>query len=210
MKISLISVDNSRIIQLCGKSRTKNVYIKGVEHLTANANTESMQLVDVDPVVESEDSAGGREAKDAKEKPKTTKADKNAPPVGEELNVPIPILVTLYSLSKNLGENAQAEKVFHIGVMKTPVGNPADKKDAKKSGEFTFDNPKDINLKGFNIDLLKSAVEAGGERAVKVTWKPPPGTDVSRSLSIFIQGVPFFFAYFLVNLFLQLETNMVM
>jgi hypothetical protein len=188
MKISLTSAENSRVIQLCGRSRTKNMYIKGVEHLTSNANTESMQLIDIDPVAESEDPTGGRETKGGKENPKATKADKNAPPAGEELNVPIPILVTLYSLSKNLGENGHAEKVFHIGCMKTPPGNPADKKEVKKSGEFTFDNPKDINLKGFNIDLLKSAVEAGGERAVKVTWKPPPGTDVIRLLVFLFQS----------------------
>jgi hypothetical protein len=178
MKISLTSADNSKTIQLCGKSRTKNIYIKGVEQLTANANTETMTLVDVSP-----DAAAGEEpaagGKDAKEKSKPAKADKNAASTPEDLNVPIPILVTLYSISKNLGDNAPAEKIIHIGCMKSPVSNTADKKDAKKNGEFTFDNPKDINLKGFNVDLLKSAVESGGERAIKITWKPPPGTDVS-------------------------------
>ncbi len=41
---------------------------------------------------------------------------------------------------------------------------------------------------------------------------PPKMTLLSISCTdvVVIQGVPFFFAYFLVNLFLQLETNMVM
>ena len=119
MRISLLSNEkNSRVIQLFGKSRTKNIYIRGVEHLTANLNTESMVLADVEPVASTEEAG-----KDQKEKGGKVGAT-------EEISVPIPILVTLYSISKSIGENAQAEKVIYIGCMKST--NTADKKDAKK------------------------------------------------------------------------------
>ena len=50
MRISMLSTTkNSRMIQLNGKSRKSNIYVKGVENLTANLNTESVILTDIDP-----------------------------------------------------------------------------------------------------------------------------------------------------------------
>ena len=178
MRISLISNEqNYKIIQLFGKSRTKNIYIRGVEFLTTNLNNESMLLTELDPTW-GENETPEKESKDDKkgEKGGTTAI------VSSELAVPIPILLTLYSISssKVIGEYSQAEKIIHIGCMKSN-STGADKKDAKKNGDFTFENVKDINLKGFNIDLAKSAVEAGGERQIKVTWKPPPNVDTKQT-----------------------------
>ena len=48
MRISLVSNEqNSKSIQLFGKSRNKNMYIRGVEFLTTNLNHESMILNDL-------------------------------------------------------------------------------------------------------------------------------------------------------------------
>ena len=175
MRISLISnEENSKSIQLYGKARTKNIYIRGVEFLTSNLNNESMILNEIDH--------GGDELadKESKEDKKGEKAAGTVAPA--DLSIPNPILLTLYSISssKTIGEYSQAEKIMHIGCMKSSSAG-ADKKDAKKNGDFTFENLKDINLKGFNIDLAKSAVEAGGERQIKVTWKPPAGIDSKQT-----------------------------
>jgi len=176
MRISLVSNEqNSKSIQLFGKSRNKNMYIRGVEFLTSNLNNESMILNEIDPTL-GEGELTEKESKDVK-------GDKGgAAGAGPaDLAIPIPILLTLYSISssKTIGEYSQAEKIIHIGCMKS--GGGADKKDAKKNGDFTFENVKDINLKGFNIDLAKSAVEAGGERQIKVTWKPPVNVDTKQT-----------------------------
>ena len=66
--------------------------------------------------------------------------------------MPIPVLLSLYSIasSKTVGEYSLAEKIIHIGAMKS-----APTKEGKKTGDFTFENLKDINAKGFNIDLTK-------------------------------------------------------
>lgn len=175
MRISLVSNEqNSKSIQLFGKSRNKNMFIRGVEFLTTNLNHESMILNEIDPTL-GEGELNEKESKDVK-------GDKGAGAGQPDLAIPIPILLTLYSISssKTIGDYSQAEKIIHIGCMKSGSGG-ADKKDAKKNGDFTFENVKDINLKGFNIDLAKSAVEAGGERQIKVTWKPPVNVDTKQT-----------------------------
>ncbi len=175
MRISLVSNEqNSKSIQLFGKSRNKNMYIRGVEFLTSNLNNESMILSEINPTA-GENELAEKESKDVKG------GDKGGASTGE-LAIPIPILLTLYSISssKTINEYSQAEKTIHIGCMKSSGGG-GDKKDAKKNGDFTFENVKDINLKGFNIDLAKSAVEAGGERQIKVTWKPPVNVDTKQT-----------------------------
>ena len=191
MRITLSSTDQgSRNIQLYGKCRSHSMYIKGVEYLTNNLNSESLMITDLDSV---ETPSG---APQSAAPPSTQKES------GEEsIKMPIPILVTLYSMSagKNSSEYSTAERVITIGCMKT---NPANaKKEVKKNGDFSFENTKEINLKGFNVDLLKSAVEAGGERQVKITWKPPQsGVDVNKAL-IF----NFNFNIFFIFLFLKLQ-----
>lgn len=123
LKISLIANEkNSRSIQLYGKSRKKNMYIRGVEYLTANSNTESMILTDL------ESNEHLEENKDEKQ----IKVEKNANKITEELIVPTSVLLTLYSISssKTVGEYSVAEKVIHIGCLKSNV--PNDKKDGKK------------------------------------------------------------------------------
>lgn len=125
LRIALISNEkNSRTIQLYGKSRKKNMYIRGVEYLTANSNTESMVLLDMD----TGDSADGGDVKDEK----AAKADKTGEKPSPELAIPTPVLLTLYSISssKTVGEYSLAEKNIFIGCMKSNVA--ADKKDAKK------------------------------------------------------------------------------
>lgn len=163
---------NSRVIQLVGKSRKSNVYLKGVEMLTSNLNNESLLLTEVDPHTNlNPDSAN------VDPQTKTNDADMSAVPTA------IPILVTLYSISssKSIGEYSTAEKTITIGCAKiNKVIVTTDKKDtSKKSGDFLFEVAKEVNAKGFNIDILKSAIEFGGERQIKITWKPPPGIDVT-------------------------------
>ena len=137
LRISLLSTDkNSRVIQLHGKSRKSCMYMRGVERLTANSNSESVLLTDIDAGV-----AGGEEAQKALET-----ADNSSLPM------PMPVLLSLYSVasSKTFGEYSLAEKVIFIGAMKS---GPS--KEGKKTGDFTFENLKDINAKGFNVDLTK-------------------------------------------------------
>ena len=45
-----------------------------------------------------------------------------------------------------------------------------------------------MNTRGFHVDPQKGMVEAGTHKAVKITWTPPKGHDVSTnilSLSLF-------------------------
>ena len=146
MRISLVSTDkNNRVIQLNGKCRKNNIYFRGVESLTQNMNNESIILTDID-VNTTADSAEGT-GKDA--------ADKAAK-LGNELsenatnNIPIPILVTLYSISssKVIGEYSQAEKTIHIGCMKSNAVS----KEGKKVFERILNLKKNYNL--FNFFLI--------------------------------------------------------
>ena len=123
------------------------MYVRGVESLVSNLNNESNILTDTDPV----GTTGQDEPVDNKGK------DTKTIEIGPSLQIPIPIMLTLYSVSssKTIGEYSTAEKIIYIGCMKSGSGLEKDKKDAKKNGDFTFENIKDINLKGFNIDLPK-------------------------------------------------------
>jgi hypothetical protein len=143
LRISLLSTDkNSRVIQLHGKSRKSCMYMRGVERLTSNLNSESVLLTDIDA-----GAAGGEETRDGAAAQKALEtADSSSLPM------PMPVLVSLYSVasSKTFGEYSLAEKVIFIGAMKS---GPS--KEGKKTGDFTFENLKDINAKGFNVDLTK-------------------------------------------------------
>jgi hypothetical protein len=186
MRISLSSTDQgSRNIQLYGKCRNHSMYIRGAEFLTNNLNSETLMITDLESNNDSQ----------------------LAPPTGKDsednsLKIPIPILVTLYSMStsKNSSDYSTAERIINIGCLKTNTNQFSAKKEVKKNGEFLFENLKDINAKGFNIDLTKSAVEPGGERPVKITWKPPTtGVDVR----LFFQN-----NYFIsINLFISFKLS---
>ena len=97
------------------------MYLRGIENLVANLNSESNILTETEPIA-----AIGEGADGANDKGKDKVVE--APP----LQVPIPVLVTLYSISssKTIGEYSLAEKIINIGCMKSSVSN--DKKDAKK------------------------------------------------------------------------------
>jgi hypothetical protein len=59
---------------------------------------------------------------------------------------------------------------------------------------------------------IRTAIALKSIADLQATWKDQ-GVSIKTKMRLYkslIQGVPFFFAYFLVNLFLQLETNMVM
>ena len=125
MRIIMVSNEkNSKVIQLSGKSRANNMYVRGVDHLTGGQlSTESMLLVDL------ADDNSGEEKEEATKK--AAKAAENKQPKSESsLSIPIPILVTLYSMPshKTPGEFTQAEKLIHIGCMRSS----SEKKDAKK------------------------------------------------------------------------------
>jgi hypothetical protein len=137
MRISLSSTDEgARNIQLFGKCRNHTMYIRGAELLTNNLNTEALMVTDLEAIEIASVVVAA------------------APPVDDNsLKIPVPILVTLYSMAsaKNSSEYTTAERIIYIGCMKTNG-----KKDvAKKNGDFTFENTKDINAKGFNVDLAK-------------------------------------------------------
>ena len=188
MRISLSSTDQgSRNIQLYGKCRNHSMYIRGAEFLTNNLNSETLMITDL----ESND----------------TNATQSAPPASKDsednsLKIPIPILVTLYSMSagKNSSDYTTAERTINIGCLKTNTSLSSAKKEVKKNGEFTFENLKDINAKGFSVDLAKSAVEPGGERPVKITWKPPTtGVDVIIFKQLIDSNFHIYFSLFLAN-----------
>ncbi len=112
---------NLRVIQLAGRSRRSNIYIKGIENLTSNTNNESMILTEIDS---NTTNSGDLNNADAQIK---TNDVENFP-----IPVAIPILVTLYSISssKSIGEYSVAEKIITIGCNK--VNKQSDKKDTKK------------------------------------------------------------------------------
>lgn len=126
MRITMISNEkNSKVIQLHGKSRVNNMYVRGVEQLSGNLNNESMILIDLDVAEDQEDDSS---------KEKSTKGEKSASKgktaSEQPLVIPNSALVTLYSSpsTKTFGEYNQAEKLIHIGCMKSN----SDKKDVKK------------------------------------------------------------------------------
>lgn len=134
MRIIMVSNEkNSRQIQLSGKSRASNMYVRGVEHLGddggGGGGSESMILADV---WSAGGEGGGAALVDEKEETKTkSKTDpKHAAGAKSDLHLPIPILVTLYSMPSHKvpGEFAQAEKVIFVGCMRVS----SDRKDVKK------------------------------------------------------------------------------
>lgn len=124
MRISMLSTDkNSRVVQLHGKSRKSIIYIKGVDTLTGNSNSESSILSEVEPL--SVQAEGGQE-----QAPGAQAGGKAAAEAAEgTLPIPIPIVLSLYSIasSRYFGEYSMAEKVIQIGAMKS-----APTKDGKK------------------------------------------------------------------------------
>lgn len=106
---------NSRVIQLAGKSRKSNVYIKGVEMLTSNLNNESMILTELDSVNNLSTEA-------------VNETENSVIPTA------IPILITLYSVSssKTFGEYSTAEKTISIGCAKTSKSGNQNDKNAKR------------------------------------------------------------------------------
>jgi hypothetical protein len=130
MRINLSAENHSKAIQLFGRSRKNNIYIRGVEFLTNNMNTESILLTEVD---QSSEAAGEGTPNTEKEKKedKANKTDNKVEPKSD-LQTPIPILVVLNSISssKSVGEYSQAEKIIQIGCMKSNLAT--DKKDVRK------------------------------------------------------------------------------
>jgi hypothetical protein len=130
MRITIVSNEkNSKIISLHGKSRANNMYIRGVDYLSGNFNSESMILVDLEQTDGEEKDGGKEEAKEKRNAANKGVGDKNKQ---AEMAIPSSILVTLYSMpsGKSPGEYLQAEKIIHIGCMKST----SDKKDAKRVG----------------------------------------------------------------------------
>jgi hypothetical protein len=118
------------------------MYIRGAEMLTSNLNSESLMLVDL----ESDASL----AHYIHTQMTSTTSSKDSDDTS--IKVQMPLLLTLYSFAspKNFVDFSTAEKFIYIGCMRANT-----KKDVKKNGDFTFENTKEINLKGFNIDLQK-------------------------------------------------------
>jgi hypothetical protein len=115
------------------------MYIRGAELLTNNLNSESLILVDLES-----------DTNLAHTTQTTEKVSKDSDDTS--IKVHIPLMLTLYSFAspKNFVDFSTAEKFIYIGCMRANT-----KKDVKKNGDFTFENTKEINLKGFNIDLQK-------------------------------------------------------
>lgn len=161
LRLSLSSNDEAtKIIQLIGKAKNHTVYVKGAEQVVNTANYETLVLNEIEP-----------EARIPEDALKLSKD------VEDSIKIPNPLIVNLYSCARN-DDYTVAEKIITFGCLKTNSINPA-KKDVKKNGDFSFDALKEINAKGFNIDITKSAIESGGEKDVKITWKPLANTDVS-------------------------------
>jgi hypothetical protein len=163
MRITLSSNEEAqKIIQLVGKARNHTVYIRGAELVVNTANYETLVLNEIEP-----------------ETKVTDEALKLSKDVDDSIKMPNPLIVNLFSCARN-DDYTVAEKIITFGCLKTNNLNPA-KKDAKKNGDFSFDGLKEINAKGFNIDITKSAIESGSEKDVKITWKPLANTDVTYS-----------------------------
>lgn len=129
MRIIMVSNEkNSRVISLGGKSRSNNMYVRGVECLSGNLSSESMILVDLDET----SLMGGEEKPEETTTKKGNKGDKGdkGEKLKSEICLPQPILVTLYAMpsSKANGEFTQAERVIFIGCMRST----SEKKDFKK------------------------------------------------------------------------------
>ena len=128
MRIALLSLEkNSRVVQLCGRSRKRPMYIRGVEPLTANLNTESMMLADTDDAIAA--AAAGALA------PATgppAQANDDIDGVGKELPIPVPVMLTFTSvpvMKSSVCDFSQSEKIIYIGCMRSGAG---DKKETKK------------------------------------------------------------------------------
>ena len=145
---------NSRYIQLVGKSRSKSfIYFKGVDYLakTCKSSGESTFLQDFETVPAESDKPPEKE----KEKDSLAKEQPAQQP-----QAPVPILVQLISTlnsssSKSQDEFTTAEKVIQIGCIRTNFLGSEGRKEVKKNGEFAFESLKEINSKGFSIDLAK-------------------------------------------------------
>lgn len=145
---------NSRYIQLVGKSRSKSfIYFKGVEYLakTSKNSGESTFLQDLETVQPEPEKPSEKE----KEKDSLGKEQPAQQP-----QAPVPVLVQLISTmngnSKSQEEYTTAEKVIQIGCIRTNyLGSEGGRKEVKKNGEFAFENLKEINSKGFSVDLAK-------------------------------------------------------
>lgn len=129
MHMTMVSNEkNSRTIHLSGKSRTNNMYVRGVELLSGNMSNESMVLVDLE-----DGELGGvgtvGEEKDEK-KTRAAAVDNKQQGNKSDMAIPTAILVTLYALPspKTSGEYLQAEKLIFIGCMRTT----GEKKDVKR------------------------------------------------------------------------------
>ncbi|CAF3845583.1 unnamed protein product [Rotaria magnacalcarata] len=90
-----------------------------------------------------------------------------------EKGIPNNILVSLCAQSIN-GKYVAAQRELIIGCASSSVGS-------KKNGDYTFDNLKDINAEGFNVDVPKSAIEMGTEKVVKITWTPTANFDPNET-----------------------------
>ncbi|CAF2035955.1 unnamed protein product [Rotaria magnacalcarata] len=90
-----------------------------------------------------------------------------------EKGIPNNILVSLCAQSIN-GKYLAAQRELIIGCASSSVGS-------KKNGDYTFDNLKDINAEGFNVDVPKSAIEMGTEKVVKITWTPTANFDPNET-----------------------------
>lgn len=113
------------------------------------------------------------------------------------------ILVLLCSQFVN-GKYAPAQRELIVGCASTSSGPKKVLESFSKNlqssiffqnGDYTFDNLKDINAEGFNVEvpkvchhvyvsveviiILQSVVEMGTEKVVKITWTPPANFDVS-------------------------------
>ncbi|XP_023933583.1 fibrillin-2 [Lingula anatina] len=87
----------------------------------------------------------------------------------------IPVLLTFNSVSSEEGFSAASRELL-VGCVRTMA--VSQKKPGKQNGEFSFENTKDIEAKGFTLDPPKGQVEAGSKRPVQFTWNPPAGHDM--------------------------------
>ncbi|CAF0939241.1 unnamed protein product [Rotaria sordida] len=90
-----------------------------------------------------------------------------------EKGIPNNILVVLCAQFIN-GKYVPAQRELIIGCASVSSGS-------KKNGDYTFDNLKDINSEGFNVDVPKGTVETGTEKIVKVTWTPSANFDPNET-----------------------------
>ncbi|XP_073512979.1 cilia- and flagella-associated protein 74 isoform X2 [Phyllobates terribilis] len=95
----------------------------------------------------------------------------------EESDEPVSSLLVTLRCTQTEDDMRPAVRELYIGCIRTLLSS------AKKNVEFVWDNVQLLQQKGFTIEPVKAAVEAGQRKTVSITWRPPAGCDPSNPIT---------------------------